>query len=854
MSEALNPRTAARLAAVLYVGCGLATAASLLLPSQAEMNRNGMLLVSGAAVVVGGVTWLLPWARWPRWTTLSLMVIALALISAETRLAGSAGDFRAGTLYVIAFAWLGLCHRRGTSLAFSPLLVIAYLAPLLSPRQSNTVLATTAYVVPVSVFLGEALSWLSTRMLSLEDRYQSLFAYHPDAIFALDLQGRIISVNPRAAAFIGRRADDLRGVPFVRLLTGSERDAAMNALSAAARGRSARLEAGLLAHTGQEALVDLTAVPFVVDGHVRGVQAMARDVTGESRLRRELRHQLSFNEAITNGLGEGVVATGPDGTVSFLNPAAEVMLGRRQGQLVGQPFHDAVHGSAAACVPQCPLADLGRSGLNRRVDDDQFLRQGGEKLPVSYTLSPVVEGGRVSGGVVTFRDVTERKAFEEQLSHRAFHDPLTNLANRALFTDRVEHAFARAQRDGRLRAVLFMDLDNFKNVNDSLGHAAGDELLVSVARRLEECLRPTDTAARLGGDEFAVLLEDLYEASDAARVAERVLAALDVPVNVRDEEVVVRASIGIAIGFQQVSKAEELLRDADVAMYMAKGHGKGRYEMFEPEMRDSVMHTLERENELRRALDRNEFTVHYQPIILLATGEIVATEALVRWRHPERGLVGPAEFIRTAEDTGLIVPMGRHVLLEACRQTREWQSQFMLDPPMAVSVNISARQFENDDLIADVRRALQASGLEPSSLILELTESALMADTEDNLTKLRELKSIGVKLAIDDFGTGYASLAYLRQFPVDILKIDKTFVAELATGKGRSTLARAVSQVSETLRLVTIAEGIESGDQARELRQMRCRLGQGYHYGHPVAPDLLGAMLARPVPMAARGA
>ena len=434
---------------------------------------------------------------------------------------------------------------------------------------------------------------------------------------------------------------------------------------------------------------------------------------------------------------------------------------------------------------------------------------------------------------------------KDHFRHAAFHDALTGLPNRSLLADHLQLAIERVKGGkDHLFAALFLDIDRFKNINDSLGHIAGDQLLVTIARRLEECLRPMDTVARLGGDEFAILLDGLDDYSDAMRVAERVQQAIMRPFNLNGHEVYTTASIGITLSTTGYNDPENILRDADTAMYRAKENGKARHELFDTAMHARAVALLQLENDLRRAIERQEFCIYYQPIIALETNTLTGFEALVRWHHPERGFVSPSEFIGVAEETGLIVDIGQWVLRESCRQMRQWQGQFPASRPLIISVNLSGKQFTQPDLIEQIKRILQETGLDAHSLKLEITESVVMENAETASTMLMQLRALGAHLSIDDFGTGYSSLSYLHRFPVNTLKIDRSFINRMSASGENSEIVRAIITLAFNLGMEVIAEGVETEAQLSQLKTMNCDYGQGYLFSRPVDAETARAIVA----------
>jgi diguanylate cyclase (GGDEF)-like protein len=441
----------------------------------------------------------------------------------------------------------------------------------------------------------------------------------------------------------------------------------------------------------------------------------------------------------------------------------------------------------------------------------------------------------------------ERRRTEERTQHEALHDPLTGLPNRNLFLDRLQHALSVASRRGTSVAVLFLDLDQFKLVNDSLGHAAGDELLAAVAPRIEGALRPADTVARFGGDEFAVLAEDIGNERGATRIAERIAEALTRPFVLRDREHFVSASVGISIGDGNEAP-EALIRDADSALYRAKERGRGGYEIFDEVMRSRVIEHMQTENDLRRALRRREFELHYQPVIRLRDGSVVAMEALVRWNHPERGLLGPLAFIPVAEESRLIIPMGRWVIEQACLQAAAWQQRDPDAAPVGVSVNLSARQLADPHLLSHIEGSISASNIDPSSLWLELTESTLLDDTASVERTLESLRGLGVGLVLDDFGVGFSSLGYLKRLPLSMIKLDRTFVVNLAEDSHDAAIVRAVNEMADTIGIAVVAEGIESEQQAILASELGCGYAQGFHFAEPTRPGEIPELLRRRMP------
>ena len=555
-------------------------------------------------------------------------------------------------------------------------------------------------------------------------------------------------------------------------------------------------------------------------------------------------------QALVQHSSDVIMVLDPDGTIRYASPSMALVFGHDPAKLVASRIEALLHPEDVASSLQF-LEELTRStrastggatpGVMKR--EWRIRHADGAWLTVDNVGTNLLNEPVIRGLVLNTRDVTEQSVIKQQYMHQAFHDPLTDLANRSLFLYQVGQALSRVQRQANAVTVLFLDLDNFKTVNDSLGHAAGDRLLVEAARRLATCVRESDLIARLGGDEFAVLVEDTGSVDEVLAIAERIGVALSRPFVLGVKEVFVNASIGISRSSRGES-TDELVRNADVAMYVAKMRGKGQHVLFEPQMHKAALDRLVVEADLRRAIEHGEFILQYQPIVELATGDIIGAEALVRWICHDRGRVPPGLFIPIAEETGLIVPIGRWVLREACRQAKCWTDERGL--PVRISVNLSGRQLQEPGIVDEVQQALADTGLAPGQLVLELTESMLMHNTEQAMARLNALKALGISLAIDDFGTGYSSLSYLQRYPIDILKIDKAFVDVIDTGGDGPVLASAIVALGETLRMNTVAEGIETEGQRGHLLTLGCDLGQGYLFAPPLdADDFWHLLLAR---------
>ncbi|HEX6912589.1 MAG TPA: EAL domain-containing protein [Longimicrobium sp.] len=669
-----------------------------------------------------------------------------------------------------------------------------------------------------------------------------------DGIMVADLEGRVTLWNQRFRGMWNIPEEVLRsgdGWKVLEIAAAQVRDPERHAAEAKALLESPEAEASRLIEFTDGRFYERVSRPQRIGGRVVGRVWSYSDVTEAKRAEAVLRESEERYALAIEGALEGIWDWDLERARIYLSPRWKAILGYGPEEPVGEhpdEWLGRVHPDDWERVQGEVRASVGGGRTHFEIEHRVRHRDGSWRWVRARAVTVRNADGepvRIAGSLA---DVTEQKVAEELLLHHALHDVLTGLPNRSLMVDRLGLALRRAARSGSTVAVLFLDLDGFKVVNDSLGHAMGDRLLDAVARRLEGCLRPSDTVARPGGDEFTVLLEDLRDASEAHAVAQRVHDSLREPFELDGRPVFTTASIGIAVGAHGATP-DSLLRDADTAMYQAKGRGRARCELFDPTMHTTALARLTLETDLRGALEREEFELAYQPLVSLGDGRIAGFEALARWRHPRRGMLQPAEFIPVAEETGLIVPLGRWVLREACRQMREWNRRY--GASLSVNVNLSPRQFADGAVARDVAAALRESELPAGFLKLEITEGLLMGEAGPVASTLDELKALGVELCIDDFGTGYSSLSYLHRFPIDTLKIDRSFVARLNADGQSEQIVRTILVLAQTLKMRAVAEGVETSEQAEQLRGMGCEYAQGFRFARPLPGEEAGAMIWR---------
>ncbi len=668
------------------------------------------------------------------------------------------------------------------------------------------------------------------------------------AVVATGMDGVVLYWNRAAERLYGWRAEEVLGRQVSELIpagAGTEPTGHLEHLRAAGTWSG---ELSVRRRDGSTLSVLVTdSLVRGADGAGLGIVRVAVDVSERRREEEMLQTSERRLRALFQHSSDMIAVLDERGIVRYVSPSVEAITGYTVDEVVGRSGLRALHEEDVARMRALVVELRGRPGSSQTTVVRQHHRDGSWRY-LEVVVTNLLHEPSVRGLVVNARDVTERVRYEQQLAHRAFSDELTGLPNRALFMDRLSQALFQAEPDGHpaLLGVFFIDLDGFKLVNDSLGHGAGDMLLAAVARRLARCIRSGDTLARFCGDQFAVLAKGIAREADAYPLAQQVVETLRSPFELNGQEVFATASVGFTLTADRTGtvQPEDLLREADLALHQAKLQGKGSIAAFRPSMGAWASTRLRLEADLRRAIERGQLRVYYQPEVELRSGRMVGVEALVRWQHPERGLISPAEFVALAEDTGLIVPIGRWVLEEACRQGQRWLAYRRRgEPPLLISVNLSARQFAQPDLAEQVQQALQGSGLPAAHLRLEITESAVMADAEPAVRTLQALKELGVGLAIDDFGTGYSSLSYLRRFPVDTLKIDRSFVSALGKDKHAIVIVSAVVALAHTLGLNVTAEGIETAEQLARLRAVGCDRAQGFYFSPPVPADAIEGVL-----------
>ncbi|HWO94548.1 MAG TPA: EAL domain-containing protein [Dehalococcoidia bacterium] len=666
-----------------------------------------------------------------------------------------------------------------------------------------------------------------------DEEFRALVEQASDIIMTIGGDGVIHFASPATERILGYPADTLVGSQVLDLLEPSDRHTLIAALADLEPGNHLAMRLRAAHISGQWRTLDIRMTLTAAKKGQRAFVVTARDVTEEADLHDAIRARESHFRALLQNASDMIISLRPDFTVGYASPSVRTVIGYDPEELRGKPIAELLHPADVASLAEERKREL-RPGETMTIEVRVRHALGAWRF-IEAKLSSLPSSGDAGGDVLVIngRDITERKTYEDAITHHTFHDPLTNLPNRILLADRLQQAVARSERQGRAVAVLLLDLDRFKLVNDSLGEETGNALLMTVAERLVQVTPPDATVARAGGDEFAVVLGGLTSIGDAVNAAQQIREQLAKPVLLDGREVFVQLSIGIALSGGDGGEQRDLLRNAGIALHRAKANGRGRTEIFTANVDTEALHRLTLEGDLRHAVQRHELLLLFQPVMRLKSASPVGMEALLRWRHPEHGLVPPLDFIPLAEETGLIVDIGQWVLREACKQAHAWQQRFP-DANPSVSVNVSAREFQDPYLVAKVRDVLRGAKLRPDSLILELTESSLLADVANATRTLDALKGLGVRIALDDFGTGYSSMSYLKKLPVDILKVDKTFIDGLGKDLRDTAIVRAIVEIARSLDLQVTAEGIEDAAQVTQLRILGCEFGQGYYFAKPL--------------------
>ena len=688
-----------------------------------------------------------------------------------------------------------------------------------------------------------------------EARFRSMSEASPLGIFVSDTQGNCVYTNPAYQKISGLNLEQSLGTNWSKAIHPEDRPRVLADWQIATRGHvSFQTEFRFLQASNSVAWTRVHSAVMQEGNKLLGLVQTVEDITERKRTEQELRaseealyEEKERAEVTLNSIGDAVLTTDIAGNVRYMNQVAEMMTGWSCEEASGQPLakvFDIVDDSTRQVIPDPAQRAMAEDRIISLSLSTVLIRRDGFEAHIEDSVAPIHNReGQVVGAVIVFHDVSASRAMTQKMSYLAQHDFLTGLPNRVLFAERFAQAIGLAQRHRKMAALLYLDLDHFKNVNDSLGHAIGDKLLQSVANILVSCVRASDTVCRQGGDEFVILLGEMERSQDAAHIAEKILTAFASPQLIGGHELHVTLSIGVSIYPDDNINPEKLMQNADTAMFHAKAAGRNNYQFFRIQMNTLALRRLAVENSLRRALRDGEFVLHYQPQINLASGEIMGAEALIRWQDPHHGLVQPEQFISIAEGCGLIVPIGAWVLREACMQVQIWLDAGLDAVP--VSVNISAVEFKQKNFLEGVARILKETGLAPRYLELELTESILMSDAASSVLVLEALKAMGIKLAMDDFGTGYSSLSYLKRFPIDTLKIDQSFVSDINTNGDDGTIVSAVIGMGKNLGQRVIAEGVETVEQFDFLCTHKCEEGQGFHFSPPLCAEDFQRLLVR---------
>lgn len=680
--------------------------------------------------------------------------------------------------------------------------------------------------------------------LRKSEQYKNLFKLANDAILVIEPDTeKVLDANDKACELYGFDRREFLGMSLKSISENPARGA--DQLSKLEEKGSCREFESVQFRADGIALNLLINASIIEYQGRRAILSINRDITQKKRADAALRESEYKMRTLLDSMSEGLVQVNTDEVIEFVNDRFCEMTGYTRKELLGKVTFDLLFDDYDK--------EYVKGINNKRVQGEsgqyeiKLLKKSGESLHTIVGGAPILDAEqKVIGTMGVFTDITERKRIEEQMVHDAFHDALTGLANRKLFMEHLRLTLARAKREAnKLFAVLFLDFDRFKVINDSLGHAEGDRLLIAIAGRLRFILRPGDLVARLGGDEFTILLSELDSPEDAIGVAQRIHEEMATPFDLGGSEIVTSASIGIAFSNGDYKEAEEILRDADIAMYRAKTRGKACHQIFDQTMHEEARNRLHIEREMRQALEQNEFCLYYQPIVDLKTGFLSGFESLIRWKHPIRGMVSPAEFVPLAEENNMILPLGKWILQESCRQMKFWQTINPAAENMMISVNLSGKQFLQQDLVEQVSATLSETGLSPKSLKLEITESYLMENSELAITTINRLRELGLQLSLDDFGTGYSSLSYLHSLPVSFLKIDRSFVSRMNESKENSEMVSTIVRLAQNLKMKVIAEGVETVEQMAHLQKLECEFGQGYFFSKPVEAEIATSMLGK---------